>query len=55
MALTFTPEGSFRGNAVTIWATESDVYHQGELLGLQEERDLVFQYECPYGLLNSIR
>jgi uncharacterized membrane protein len=54
-ALTFTPEGSFRGNAVTIWATKSDAYPQGKLLGLQDDADLVFQYECPYGLLNDIQ
>jgi hypothetical protein len=53
--LTFTPQGSYRGNAVTIWATTSDMYPQGELLGLEDEADLVFQYECPYGLLNDIR
>jgi uncharacterized membrane protein len=54
-ALTFVPEGSFEGNAVTIWATRSDIYPQGEVVGLENEGDIVFQYECPYGLLRDFR
>jgi uncharacterized membrane protein len=53
--LTLTPKGSSPGNAVTIWATESDLYLQGKPTGVEGDGDLLFRYVCPYGLVKGIR
>ncbi len=54
-ALTLSPRGSTRGNAVTIWSTSSDIYTQGKLTGVQDHGDLVFRYVCLYGIMHEIR
>jgi len=53
-ALTLTPRGSAPGNAITVWSTASDIYTQGELIGVEGNGDLVFRYVCPFGIVNEI-
>ena len=54
-SLTLSPHGSSPGNAVTVWSTASDIYTQGELIGVEGGGDLVFRYVCRYGVVNEIR